>query len=953
MASSPVIIRPLVPLSVPLVYNDSIDTASVTNVVLIDSIVANDKQFYDSVNATTFPIIYNYNSSTENLIALLREKFPASSIQRIALVFHDKGHNFTTPFMNGKRLFEDSDLEDNQTSFTENVSFLINCIKEFDVVNIDFLACNTLQYSNWKSYYALLASQTSVVIGASNNETGNINYGGDWVMENTNENIRDLYFTANISNYASTLTLSIITLDGASGDVELRMDASGVIEYYNTTTTTWTPITSGDWPVQFINSNLSSTLNIVATQNLTITGSYGGTSGYFIAGSTNITFDGSGNTITMNTITDYPGFIDNYNLSNTAYANIIVQNFTTAISGVSTLITRAGWLCQQQFGWSVSGNQIIGCTNTGAINADESGGIVGASAGGLGGSISFTNCRNSGEIGAFSGGVAGAIAGQTGGSATFTNCANSGVIGFAAGGIGGNSTALFGTASFTNCTNSGVISGLYAGGIVGGQSGSGTGGSGVTITSCANTGQISGNNSGGIIGGFTGLATCTGCVNSGIISGFYSGGIAGNQFGYNITNTSTISQCYSTGAISGTRGGGIVGADVGYTDNASYNPIVNITNCYSLGAIASTAGGICGGTDGSSYVGTPIVTIINCYSWGLVTTTGSGIVAISLPITTTKTNTYIANGSWSDTTANANLTGTPTSLTTGNPGATWEKIANNTTTPYLLSSFNAQLYSPNSASSSSNYTTSAGLFIDPSYNYRIVYNDQSGNVATTLVFVAKGSTPYYYSYNSNTFTFTNSGTATDIINASITQSNGILDYQLSPVCFRKGTKILCENDIYIPIEEIKIGNLVKTYKHGYQKVIMSVHRSLCDYSQNKLNQLYTYSREKNPDLIEDLHLTGGHSLLLDTLTEEESNDMKQIQWADDEFVVDDKYKLLACFSSELCVAAEQHVDIYHFTLEPPKNAKPSYVYGIYANGILAESCSQGAIEQITGNNRML
>jgi hypothetical protein len=168
------------------------------------------------------------------------------------------------------------------------------------------------------------------------------------------------------------------------------------------------------------------------------------------------------------------------------------------------------------------------------------------------------------------------------------------------------------------------------------------------------------------------------------------------------------------------------------------------------------------------------------------------------------------------------------------------------------------------------------------------------------------------------------------------------------LCFKKGTKILCENGIYIPIEELKIGDLVKTYKHGYQKIIMTAHSRVCYHIQNATNQLYTYLRESNPDLIEDLHLTGGHSLLLDTLTEEESANMKQITWAQDEFFVEDKYKLLAWLSRDLCVATEQDAEIYHFTLEPPENAKPSHVYGIYANGVLAESCSKGAIEEVLG-----
>jgi len=922
MASNSVIIQTPTLLPIPLVYNDSIDTTNMTNVVLIDSIVSNKKQFYDSANANTFPIIYNYNSSTDDLISLLRQKFPASSIQRIALVFHDKGHDFLTPFMNDKLLFKESDLEENQSSFTENVSFLISCIKEFHVVNIDFLACNTLQYSNWKSYYALLASQSSVVVGASNDETGNINYGGDWVMENTSENVRDLYFNANISNYASTLTLSTITLNGANGNVGLRMNV-GVIEYYNTTTATWTSISIGNWPVQFNNSNLSSTLKIVATQNLIISNTYGDVDGYFIAGTNNITFDGSGNTLTLHTITGYPGFINT--VANFPFpANIVVQNFTTATSGGSTLASGGGWLCQFNFGRGTSGNVISGCTNSGDISVFGAGGITGSGAGYLSGSVSVTNCANTGAInGSGAGGIAGQGAGDNG-SVSFTNCTNSGIIsGNQAGGIAGIYPGYTGSASFTNCMNSGIISGSSTGGIAGYGAGA-TSGSAIFIN-CANTGVINGSGAGGIVGVF---------------------------FASDTTLTCSVTNCYSIGNINGNNAGGIIGAAIGY--GTTYNPIVDISNCYSLGDIATTCGGICGGNNSGSYSVTPTINITNCYSWGLVTDTGSGIVALGLlPITTNQSNTYVANRSWSDTAANAALIGDPTDISTNNPGTTWTNIASNTTTPYVLSSFNAQLYNPNSASSSSsNYTTSAGLFT-PSYNYQILYNTQVSNVATTRVFVSKGSTPYYYSYNNNTFVFTNTNpsTSTEAIDVNITPSNGILN--ISVACFKKGTKILCENDMYIPIEELKIGDIVKTYKHGYQKVIMSAHSSLCDYFQNKVHKLYTYSREKNPELIEDLHLTGGHSLLLDTLTEEESNDMNQINWVKEDFMVEDKYKLLACFSSQLCIATEQNVEIYHFTLEPPENAKPTYVYGVYANGILVESCSKSAMEQISGNNRML
>lgn len=227
----------------------------------------------------------------------------------------------------------------------------------------------------------------------------------------------------------------------------------------------------------------------------------------------------------------------------------------------------------------------------------------------------------------------------------------------------------------------------------------------------------------------------------------------------------------------------------------------------------------------------------------------------------------------------------------------------------------------------------------------------------------------------NTFIF---GGSTSIINGEayyfadkrttylydISNNDGVTTFLLNPAeCFKKGTQILCENDIYIPIEELKIGTLVKTYKHGYKKVTtilydkvfnMCSHDKTCkDFLQNKCNQMYTYPRESNPDLIADLHLTGGHSLLLDTLTDEESNDMSQINWEKEDFMIDDKYKLLACYNRKFNISTEQDdVDVYHFTLETPENAKSTYVYGVYANGILAESCSILSMEKSSAKRKI-
>jgi hypothetical protein len=674
MEIEPVIIEPPVSSPTPLVYNDTIDTSNMTNVLLIDSVVYEKQVFYDSANAQTFPIIYDSTAKTEDLLALFRQKFTTSSIERISLVFHDRGPNIQALFMNNKIFFEESDLEVNQTSFSENVSFLISCIKEFHVSHIDYLACNTLQYSNWKSYYALLASQTPVVVGASNDATGNMQYGGDWVMENTSEDVMQIYFNANISNYVSLLATTI-TQNG--GFLYFRMDAGGQFVEYNTGGSTWTTLIISAWPITITNSapSAGNILRVYLSSDIILTRTYtGNTNSYWIAGSTFITFDGLNRYVRVNGITGYGGFIQNGTFPS-ARANIVVQNFIMDIIGSSTLADNAGWLCRRSFAFG----------------------------------------------------------------ATLNN-------------------------SITNCINYANVSGNNAGGIVGSSSGR------LNITNCINYGSVSGNYAGGIVGSNSISSNITNCFNIGIVSSNYAGGIVGGYFGFNTSSTCAISGCYSTSEISGSNSGGIVGADVGY-NNASFNPVVNITNSYSLGAIATTCGGICGGTDGSVYTNSPTITITNCYSFGAISDVNSGIVSTSYPKPTTITNSYVAAGAWSDASANASLTGNPA---TNNPGATWGSVSSNI--PYILSAYNAQLYTPNSVSTTSNYRTTAGLF-QPAFTYGIFQETQVSNVLTTNVFASKGTLPYYYLYNSNNFTLTNTNPngSTTTMSSSINSLNGILD----------------------------------------------------------------------------------------------------------------------------------------------------------------------------------
>ena len=62
-----------------------------------------------------------------------------------------------------------------------------------------------MENTEWVNYYDNLQTDTSVILGASNDKTGNIKYGGDWIMESTSQDIENVYFSSNIDYYKYVL----------------------------------------------------------------------------------------------------------------------------------------------------------------------------------------------------------------------------------------------------------------------------------------------------------------------------------------------------------------------------------------------------------------------------------------------------------------------------------------------------------------------------------------------------------------------------------------------------------------------------------------------------------------------------------------------------------------------------------------------------------------------------
>jgi hypothetical protein len=171
---------------------------NIRNVLLIDNSVIDYQIFVESVNENTLPIIYSYKDTRTELLNILKTYF--REIDRIGIVFISFG-NRSQLFLESTPFFQEKSIRN------ANVDFIIDLISIFSIKHIDYLACNTLQYPEWCRYFNMLTSDTGVIVGASQDKTGNIKYGGDWLMESTGQDIETIYFNNTIVYYKYLLEI--------------------------------------------------------------------------------------------------------------------------------------------------------------------------------------------------------------------------------------------------------------------------------------------------------------------------------------------------------------------------------------------------------------------------------------------------------------------------------------------------------------------------------------------------------------------------------------------------------------------------------------------------------------------------------------------------------------------------------------------------------------------------
>ena len=163
-------------------------------------------------------------------------------------------------------------------------------------------------------------------------------------------------------------------------------------------------------------------------------------------------------------------------------------------------------------------------------------------------------------------------------------------------------------------------------------------------------------------------------------------------------------------------------------------------------------------------------------------------------------------------------------------------------------------------------------------------------------------------------------------------------------CFKEDTNILTNNG-YVPIQNLRKGDLIKTARDGYKPVYMigkrDIHHSIS--SERVKDKLYKCAKNKYDEVFEDLIITGAHSILVNDFTDD-YHKQKTREILGDIYTTGGKYRLPACVDERASVYEPSGMySIYHISLE---NDNYYSNYGIYANGLLVESCSKRYLKEL-------
>ena len=895
-----------------------------TKILLIDKRVEQYQKFVNGANTSTFTIVYKDTSKHKHLEEFLLANL--KHVTRLAIVSHglpggEHHYYHNLSFMESEHFFKMSDLAGGVTQYSPNVAFLKTLLTKMSINRMDFLACNLLQYTEWTQYLDLVKSfKSGLVVGASNDDTGNLQYGGNWTMENTLENIKTVYFSSAIDNYTGLLALSYVTIDD------------------NGTSRTW-GYDMGGWRIW----NCSDHTGIVNVPYL------------------------SGSPYVMPTHDLLNVFQNSTTLSNViVHDNIKVYN--TSFKGCKTLTSfQIGYYCEYL-------GDAFRDTNITSVHIGLPSNSLTTT-----GQDSFNNCTllTSVTLGT---NVTHMHGGSFASCTLLTDITIPTSVTQLAGLDGSGLTSI----TFAEPSNIKIFAGLSSTRLT-----SITIPSSVTdihtIFNMAITSLTIPSN----VQNFFGIRQCSLLTSLTIPDSCTLVHPGGFVFSYleslsSITLPSTLTSSFPIQLFGGGLGFTTVTIPYGVTQLAyqtirtgTLTEIVVPDTCTVVGSSEDlwlinslrvyTSNNIYYDYTGSIEMGYKIQQNYNSImaTFDITDTTNWNLIGEKIALPDPSGNVLEITTLTSQDLTDETVTGTTTvskrsftkSLIKGlfsfNGSALTGKAVTlkNITLPGFPPAEEIVVFN-SSTNESSNFTNTLNTASIAGKNFYVLMENEDDSItiptiASSVTVTKTGETTFSIN-NGLSISTRNSGESYTFDGLTVNLGS-VFGYMVDPstICFKKGTKIEALNNysesVEVAVEDLQAGMLVKTYKHGYVPITLVGTKKIYNPENDTRikDRLYVCKPEKYPELKEDLVITGCHSILVDKLSEQETVDT--LREAQDIFITDDKYRLM-CFLDERSETypEEGTFDIYHITLD---HTDDMMNYGIYANGLLVESCSKKSMEE--------
>jgi hypothetical protein len=284
----------------------------------------------------------------------------------------------------------------------------------------------------------------------------------------------------------------------------------------------------------------------------------------------------------------------------------------------------------------------------------------------------------------------------------------------------------------------------------------------------------------------------------------------------------------------------------------------------------------------------------------------------------------------------------------------WTGVASDSTGQYVVVCANNSPYDYIYTSDNSGVGFNYGTPTSPQEYWTGVASDSTGqNLVAVIGNISNGG---IYNSTNGGVTWTKSTSAPDTISwysvasdstGTILAAAAIGDGGLynTTACFLEGSKILTSEG-YIPIENLKRGDLIKTFNGDFIPIIMLGKKEIYhSASEERIeDQLYKCCQDKYPEIFEDLIITGRHSVLVEEFIDENQKERTR-KVNNGILTIENKYRLPSC-ADERAVVYETPgtYTIYHFALE---NEDDYLLHGIYANGLLVETTSKHYLRELS------